>query len=162
LGWHLVKGVLEVTTLPSDIALAVATWLSTTWMTSFIQAYRSDWEPEILYAEWTLAPYDGPGSYGYAPAYDHRKRDKPGEFQNGNTKDREVVRPLLDLLQKVEQKHGVIVDHVYAVKNEGRISALWHLPGSEVRQYGTAPVVTVPHPGKTPSKFVNSFDGAEV
>ncbi len=148
--------------LMSDIARAIATWLSQTWTSSFIQAYRLDWYPEILYAEWTQAPPDGPGSSYYAPRSDQRKRNKPGVMFNGTSRDRDVVRPLQQLLQAVEEKHGVVIDHVYAVREEDRISALWHVPGTAVRKFGTAPAASVIPAGSTPSAFVSQFiEGAD-
>lgn len=148
--------------LMADIAQAIATWLSKTWTQSFIQAYRMDWTPEIFYAEWIQAPYDGPGTSHYTRCCDHQKRNKPGTISNGTSRDRDAVRPLQELLQAVEEKHGVIIDHVYAVKGVDRISALWHVPGSAVRKFGTAPAAPVIPAGATPSAFVNQFiEGAD-
>ena len=140
-----------------DIARAIATWLSRTWATSFIQAYRLDWTPEVFYAEWIQAPDDGPGSSHYVPCCDHQKRNKPGTIVNGTSRDRDRVWPLQELLQAVEEKHGIVIDHVYAVKDDGRISALWHVPGSAVRHFGTAPAAPVVREDPTPSPYVNQF-----
>lgn len=147
--------------LMPDIARAIATWLSQARTTSFIQAYRQDWQPEILYAEWTQAAITGQGC-SFPTEYSERRRREKAELKNGTSRDRDVVQPLLDLLQAVEEKHGVIIDHVYAVKGEDRISALWHVPGTAVRKFGTVKAAPVIPAGATPSAFVNQFiEGAD-
>lgn len=137
------------------VAGAVSFWEESTGAT-LIQTYPTDWRPEILYAEWLWAPYQGPGSSHYYPG---RKAKKP-KLYNGNSTSRDFVGPLQDLLRTIEEKHGVVIDHILMKRNEGRVSVLWHLPGQRVRKHGTAPIAdaTVPAPTKN---FEKLHEGVE-
>jgi hypothetical protein len=146
-------GVLEVTAeLMADIAAVIRFW-ETSQHVTFCQSYPMDWNPTILYAEWDAEfPYQGPGS-SYNCPYRDRRRKKP-ELFNGFTNSNNTIEPLQGLLRDLEQKHHVIIDHVYANRAEGHISALWHLPGAEVRNYGRAPVAAAAVPVQIHEKGV--------
>jgi len=120
------------------IAGVVSFWEDST-SAELIRAYPTDWQPEILYAEWLWAPYQGPGSSHYYPG---RTAKKP-EIYNGFSTSRDFVGPLQNLLRTVEEKRGVVIDQVVKHKDEGRISVLWHVPGQHVRKHGWAPVVAI-------------------
>jgi len=94
----------------------------------FVQAYPLDWSPMVLYAEWTAI------------------RKRTPEMFNGYSSSHEAVGPLRELLRNIEQVHGVVIDHIYAKREEGHISVLWHLPETRVRKFGWAPVASAAVP----------------
>lgn len=118
------------------VAGVVAFWEDST-RAELIQAYPTDWQPEILYAEWMWAPMGVSGT-----------RKKP-VFYNGNSSSRDFVGPLQDLLRTVEQKHGVVIDHIYAKREEGHLTVLWHVPGPRVRKHGTVLIASAAITGPT-------------
>ncbi len=109
------------------IEAVVSFWESDTGFV-FVQAYPLDWNAEILYAEWTAI------------------RKRTPELFNGYSTDGDAVGQLRDLLHNIEQVHGVVLDHIYAKREEGHISVLWHLPETRVRKFGWAPVAVAAVP----------------
>lgn len=113
--------------VPAIVATAISVWETSTGFT-FIRAFPSDWNPEVLYAEWTEI------------------RKRRAELCTGFSTTRDTVGPLAELLRNIEQVHGVVIDHIYAKRAEGHISVLWHLPGGQVRKFGWAPVAAAAAP----------------
>ena len=103
------------------IAGVVSFWETDTGFT-LVQAYPMDWNSQILYSEWTAM------------------RKRTAVLSNGFSSTQDTIGPLRDLLQNIEQIHGVIIDHIYVKRDEGHISVLWHLTGTRVRLSGWAQV----------------------
>jgi len=123
--------------LLTSIAGAVSRWERET-RAQLIGAHPSDWEPEKLYAEWIQSPVeDNPRSSYYSSIRAGRKK---GVFFNGYSTDREAAGHLKGLLQIIEQEHGIVIDGITVVRDEGYISALWHMPGIYVRRYSNVPL----------------------
>jgi len=138
---HLIKGVLVDMNedLLNALAGAVAAWERDNFGVSLIRAYPSDWEPDKLYVEWMQSQDDNPKGSHYIPCLAGRKK-KPAVFYNGYSTDRDTAYTLQVLLKTIEKDHGIVIDGITVHRDEGHISALWHVPGIYVRQFGNTPI----------------------
>lgn len=119
-----------MTDVLADISEIVAFWETSTGL-FLVQAYPEDWNPNQLYAEWTLKP------------------SRSADIANGFSTSRDFVANLQELLQRVERKHDAVIDHIVVRRSEDHVLVFWHLPEQQVRLSGRVPVAAAMVPARS-------------
>lgn len=65
---------------------------------------------------------------------------KWAKLTNGVSPDHAAVRSLQDLLNMIETRYGVVLDHIVVKRSENHILVLWHETGGQFRYSGRVPL----------------------